>query len=540
MGGRRGPKGVRWTVALASSWAILTLVACAGGGGDDEQGAPPSTTASTSDATGASTTASPDPVTVPEVTAGTYTPNPCPEVVEVPPPNEIECGTLTVPEDRNAPEGRTVDLAVATLSAEGEPTGGPVVYLEGGPGGDGLSAAEWMVGHPLLAAHDIVLVSQRGTAPADPSFDCPEVEDLIEAARSTALDASTDAQVGDALAACHARATSTGVDLRFYDTAAAADDIESLRLALGLEPWNLYGVSYGTRLGLEVLRRHPEGVRAAILDSAYPPEVEAYASLIPYAEATFAKIADACAADEACNATYPDLLGSIATLYDELEAEPVDSTFVHPDTGEDVTLRWDGTRLARFLYAGSYRGEIVSSIPALVAAMAAGDFGLANLTYIRAVETLNGSFDLAEGLYQTVECRERAPFTDPETLREVEEGAPAWLREAVLYETDYDNCERWPTEPAPASIREPVVSDLPVLILAGSFDPITPTPWAVQTHEHLPNSYLVEFPELSHAVSYDPCPAEAAAAFLDDPSVDPTPDCHDPDATVEWLIPEPG
>ncbi len=45
----------------------------------------------------------------------------------------------------------------------------------------------------------------------------------------------------------------------------------TLRVALGIDSWNVYGVSYGSKLALIVLRDHPQGIRSVVLDSVSPP-----------------------------------------------------------------------------------------------------------------------------------------------------------------------------------------------------------------------------------------------------------------------------
>jgi pimeloyl-ACP methyl ester carboxylesterase len=47
------------------------------------------------------------------------------------------------------------------------------------------------------------------------------------------------------------------IDLGQYDTLAVADDVDDIRRALGHAQLDLLGVSYGTRVVLEVVRRHP-------------------------------------------------------------------------------------------------------------------------------------------------------------------------------------------------------------------------------------------------------------------------------------------
>ena len=87
-------------------------------------------------------------------------------------------------------------------------------------------------------------------------------------------------QYGPIADACVQQLTATGVDLSQYTTSASANDAVALVKALGYDDYNLYGISYGTRLALEVMRNHPEsGLRSVVLDSTYPPEIKIYEQL---------------------------------------------------------------------------------------------------------------------------------------------------------------------------------------------------------------------------------------------------------------------
>jgi pimeloyl-ACP methyl ester carboxylesterase len=119
--------------------------------------------------------------------------------------------------------------------------------------------------------------------------------------------AESDVAVEQAFSHCHDRLIAEGVDLSAYNSSTSAADVNDLRLVLGYNQLNLYAVSYGTRLALTILRDDPQAIRSAVLDSAYPLEVNLYTSLAANAERSFNVLFDRCAADSACNLSYPDL-----------------------------------------------------------------------------------------------------------------------------------------------------------------------------------------------------------------------------------------
>ena len=142
----------------------------------------------------------------------------------------------------------TLDLAYATLPATGT-RAGTLVLLSGGPGQAALPIlndfAELI--EPLRSTYDIVAVDQRGTGGSD-HVDCSieEADDVAECA----------AKLGDRRA--------------YYSTAETAIDLENLRVALGVDKLTLFGVSYGTQVAQEYVRRYPTQTAAVILDSPTP------------------------------------------------------------------------------------------------------------------------------------------------------------------------------------------------------------------------------------------------------------------------------
>ncbi len=474
--------------------------------------------------------------TVPVVEAGTFTRGECPPGVLATPPSTVSCGTLEVPENRNVPDEASVVLPIAIIEPQdGAGLPDPVFYLDGGPGGDGLTLAETLSELPLARKRRVVIVGQRGTPLADPTFDCPEVEAAQAEALDVGMDETTTAAEQAALGECFDRVTAEDPDLSTYDSATAADDLEAARLALGYGEWNLYGVSYGTRLGLEVLRRHPDAVRSAVLDSVYPPDVDAYTTLVPGAERAFEELQAACEEDPGCAAAYPNLVDRLAALYDQLEASPVDATGVHPETGAVVTVRWDGDRMVEAAFLALYNEPIIPLLPSLLTQFEQQQMDLATATYVSTVMTFGES--MAEGLYLAVECRERAPFTDRDELERQAMEEPAWLLSAATAETSVKDCDIWKAPAAEPDVAEPVRSAVPTLVLAGRFDPITPPEWGRGVADGLEQSFFRELPGAGHSVSTEECADEIVAVFLDDPTAEPAPDCVGSLGPPEFVLP---
>ena len=222
--------------------------------------------------------------------------------------DNIDCGYLIVPEDRGDPSSPTIQLAYAVLYAPADVVKpDPVVYLAGGPGGNAVGELDGWLDIPYLQDRDLILLDQRGTGYSLPSLNCPEMEQNEE----------------NATQVCHDRLISEGVNLQAYNSAENAADVADLRIALGYDEWNLYGISYGTRLALTVMRDHPEGVRSVVIDSVYPPEISSWEQYGQNTADEFNKLFQGCAADVQCSADYPNLEQAFYTTAEQLNAEPV-------------------------------------------------------------------------------------------------------------------------------------------------------------------------------------------------------------------------
>ena len=250
-----------------------------------------------------------------------FEPAPCDGVAPVDP--RVECGVLTVPVDRDHPKRGDVTLPVATIrSAAPDPLPDPIIFFVGGPGGPGRVIARRIMDLNLGGRRDVILFDQRGTGQSTPSLDCPEQVEVVWQTFGAAQDPQAEADgFREALATCRKRLASSGVDLDAYDTPTTTDDAADLRTALGINRWNLWGGSYGTEVALEMLRRHPEGVRSAVIDSVVPTDEPADASEhLKVAERALAKLFTGCASDPKCSAAYPTLKDDFNALVAEWNA----------------------------------------------------------------------------------------------------------------------------------------------------------------------------------------------------------------------------
>jgi pimeloyl-ACP methyl ester carboxylesterase len=416
-----------------------------------------------------------------------------------------KCGSLTVYEDRAAQTGRQIELRVAVVEAIGRtPEPDPVFFITGGPGG--AATQDYVPLSPAFARihqhRDIVLVDQRGTGGSH-ALTCPAPDEEVDEEDEEAAAAY--------LEACAAQ---MDADPRLYTTLDAVADLNEVRAALGAEQVNLYGVSYGTRVAQTYLREYPEHVRTVILDGVVPQTEPLGITVSSDAQHALDLMFERCAEDEGCSEAFPDLEGDFRALLERLDEEPVELTIPHPESGEPTDIRFTRDRLAMAVRLFSYNSETLALLPLLIhQAYETGDLSLLAAQATVVAEQLEGS--ITPGLGYSVDCAEDAPFyyEDGSFVGDAELEADGYL--GAFYGEMERICQHWPSAEVSASFKEPVVSDVPVLLLSGEADPVTPPENADEVAAHLSNSLHLVGQGQGHGVLLRGCIPEIMTDFVE-------------------------
>jgi len=465
---------------------------------------------------------------------------------DIPPGQTVECGYLTVPEDRSQPDGPTIRLHVAIFKSHSDdPAPDPVVYLAGGPGEQALETMPLLFNlrfAPFLANRDFIVFDQRGTGYSEPALDCPEFGDLAYETLNQDLSPEESVALGtEAICSCHDRLVSEGVNLAAYNSAESAADLNDLRLALGYEEWNLLGISYGTRLALTAMRDNPEGIRSVILDSAYPLQISLYAEMPANFDRALTVFFNGCATDPTCSETYPQLETVFCELVDQLNASPVTFSATQPLSGETYDVLMNGDGLIGFLFQSLYSTELIPLLPNILFDIRDGNYEI--LAVVMGSFLANIEF-VSMGMQFSVQCGEEVRFSTPGEFAAAAEAYPEIRRlfegSPNLGEPVFTICEIWGAKEADPIENEPINSDIPTLVLAGEYDPVTPPAWGEVVAETLSNSFCFEFPGVGHgaSISGEECPLSIALAFLDDPTTEPDGSCVAQMSGPAFVVPE--
>ncbi len=490
-------------------------------------------------------TATPKPTPEP---AATPSPTPAPTGPQVewdgcdlntPPGVKVECGWLAVPENRKKADSQEIYLRVAVFKAT-QPVAQervPVVYLAGGPGGNAIESVvlSYQEGFSDFAVErDLIVFDQRGTGMSDPALDCPEVDDKSREVFTGKLDSvEAERQQAQALKSCMERLADEGWDLAAYNSAENAADVEGLRIALGHEKWDLWGISYGTRLALTVIRDFPGGVRTAILDSTYPLEVNLFASTTANALAAFDRLWRMCDAHPVCQENYPGLEVKFIDTVAKLNALPAPLVVTDPTTGQELEGTLDGGGLAGLVFQAMYSAELLPVIPEMIYDAAQGDYwSFRKLTEI----ALAQSDYISVGMNTAVQCVDELAFT---TAAELDAAEAAVATRAGTYgikanlssAESLSVCDLLGRFDTPAKENMPVSNaNIPTLVLAGQFDPITPPEWGQQVTALMSRGVFAPVSTAGHGVTIASgrCPRNLVFSFLRNPIVNFVGRCDGP------------
>jgi pimeloyl-ACP methyl ester carboxylesterase len=389
-----------------------------------------------------------------------------------------ECSTVDVPIDRAHPDVGVARLALARLPAL-DPAHriGSLLVNPGGPGGSGVG----FVQYGGLASPDLARLRERfdivGFDPRGDWFSTPRITCDPATLYDPALDRFPRTKPGfDALVAHNRKAgedclARTGPLLAHADTQSAAEDIETIRVALGEAKVSWLGLSYGTELGAVYASKHPDRVRAMVLDGALDHARPLRLAIVEEAAATedaLVRFAGWCRGSADCVLRGRNVL----RFYDDVVARAAAGAVWSSELGRSATADEISAGVYNHLY-------IRDEWPALGRALAAagGEFPDA-----KGLTERNQFLSPIYGAYRAIGCHDfPSPFTGPADL-----GATAALVRAVAphswrYSEYWDlttGCAGWPVPAKNPPQPHPVHGAPPILVVGGAHDPATPLAWA--------------------------------------------------------------
>jgi pimeloyl-ACP methyl ester carboxylesterase len=340
-----------------------------------------------------------------------------------------------------------------------------MVPLAGGPGQGAIQfyAAFYPSFEAVRRDRDILLLDQRGTG-SSARMDCPVDDDIVAGQYS-------DEQTLEFTRACLEQLPH---DPRFFTTSIAVTDLEALRVALGYPALNLLGTSYGTRVAQHFARRYPGSTRTMVLDGVVPPQVPLGPEIATEAQRALDDIFVRCSRDTACNERFPEIDLDFASLRAELGAAPVNVTLPDPTTGRLESIAFGRNELAAAIRLLAYQPRSIAILPLLIHEAANNNFIPLAAQFQLTVTSISDSLSL--GMHNAIVCSEDLPFIDRDSINFA--ALEATYIGALQFEALEAICSVWPRGPVDDDFAAPLDTDIPVLLLSGDADPITPPRYA--------------------------------------------------------------
>ncbi|WP_228118082.1 alpha/beta fold hydrolase [Rhodococcus erythropolis] len=452
------------------------------------------------------------------------------EVSSSPPPQPVWCPTVAGHEvdcgvmNRELVEGRPdlggvdVGYAIVRHSRDEEPAAGTILPNPGGPGAGMIESAAMVVevAGSLLDDHDLLLVDPRGTGVSSP-LDCGADEPTFRTGmREQQLQIVE--QCGNTL----------GPRAAGYTSAATADDFDAVRERLGIPKLTLYGISYGTYLMPVYAQRHPEHVQSMVLTGAFPLDFDRLQR--PTAQAVSLTLRRICDRSQACDGetTVEDL----RTVAARMQVEPITV-----DAAGQSMLLTEG-KLGNLIFesattsVGADPEEMtpLGLLPSALHAAANGDDG--PLREWAAAIVSGPELDSVDP-FITISCNDYATLWSADATTAEREQQ---YRDSIAHAdpTDFgafsaqgwgaaqrdggDICLRWPgsvNDPRPDQVQDPM-PDVPVLVLSGDLDAITPDANGELAAAQFPSATFVSVPNTGHVPDLEPsgCVISIVGTFL--------------------------
>ncbi len=396
------------------------------------------------------------------------------------------CGELRVPENRSVRNGRTITLFVVVAPAIGEKRRlDPWVELTGGPGN---AATDYAAGYSSTfreyrRERDVLLVDHRGMGRSHGLY--------CESLAGHRISSLFERWPADSVAACRNSLSAT-TDLSQYTTERAAEDLEAVRQWLGYSQLNLFSYSYGSRLALSYIRKYPAKVRSAVLWGVVPPDFRRPLYYARDGQQSLDRLLEDCNAEPNCRAAYPNLGVSLDKVLAALASAPVSVTLKHPVTGAALPTSIGSAGFAQALWVALTQPDLGRRIPFVIDQAARGNYQPLLDIDVATAPPRRRYYNAA---HLSVVCPDEVQQVTKEEIAAAYKGTFMPVERGLSY---LRACGQWGLGRGPAELLRPVKADVPVLIVSGYMDPITPPEWGAAVARTLSKSRHVVIRHMSH------------------------------------------
>lgn len=377
---------------------------------------------------------------------------------------DAEEGFFYVPENRKNPKSNIIKLHFVRFKSTNPNPGNPVIYLAGGPGGSGSYSAagdRFQLFMAMREVGDVIAFDQRGTYKTEPYLVCPEPWDYPLDKPLNKIELNKI--LLEWATGCNNHWKEKGVDLGAYNTDESASDIEDLRTALGQDKFNLWGISYGTHLAMNFIKKYPTSVDKAVL--AGVEGLDQTNKLPEDLNGTLNRLNKEIKNDKIANSITPDFIGSMKSIFDKLDENPVTVSMKDPKTKKNINVVVGKLDAQVAFYENMNERHDIQNLPLQISRLEKGEY---ELLASWAMDYRKKRRELA--MTYLMDC---SSGSDEKRIIAIsQQEKTSLLGEALNLYGGF--CNAWDYENLPDSFRTYSNTEVPVLFIVGSLDGRTP------------------------------------------------------------------
>jgi len=432
--------------------------------------------------------------------------------------NKVSCYLIPVLKNTLNPSSGKIYIAAVLTPSLNKTNEKPLLYLHGGPGiatvenvPRYLKSKTWKL---LREKRSIIFFDYRGTGFSEPAL-CPDMNDsLSNFSKINSSESAKQVYRISLYKKCRNQLLADGIEVSSFNSSQLADDAEAIRKAMRINSWSVYGVSYGTTVALNLLRNHSKPINSIILDSPFPPNAPWLDYVRPFD--TCFKVLEKNISDNPITLShFPSIRKDFKNAIARLNMKPVKLQSNKDAKG----YYYNGTDFAWSIWNAMLNPKSIPFVPLAIHEVGIGNDSILS-KWVEAFNDPNSFGKTSDPQKYAIGCYETRPRKYEDSIRYLFSKYPDFY--PFLVEFGGELCNAWQPVWASPEIFKPVVSNVPVLILAGEYDPVCPPLFGEITSKTLSKSTLIIVPSASHAAIHaDDCLRKIADDFLLRPKLKP-------------------
>lgn len=403
---------------------------------------------------------------------------------------QAESGTLDVPENRKVSNGQVITLQVIRLKSSSPNPGSPIIYLAGGPGVSGinmLKTERLIIFEALRAYGDVIIFDQRGTGTTRPVLTSSKPLDLP--LDKTVDDPESLAVYYEKMKQSAERMKKNNLDIDSYNTLENAADVNEIRVAVGAKKMILWGYSYGSHLGLAVIKEYGNFVEKAILSGVNG--LKQRFRLPTDINTVFSEMDRLIALEPNLRKEIPSFPLFVKQELEKLEKNPVTTTM--EINNKQIQLVIGRADVEQLLALNTASISFISELPQLFYNMSLNNYsGIGNYIY-RDIKKRPEGTPMSYSMHY-------ASGVSPERMATISKTQhDGLLRNAINFPfISQELKDIWPMTDLGEGFRQPFISDVPVLLLSGNLDGRTSIADAQEVGKQFTHKTHIVFNNASH------------------------------------------